>query len=203
MNDPSAKDIGRTWRKWSVDVEVYVTDPEGADVAAELLAEHLDQLDAAVNRFRADSEIRRLPTVVSPLFACHLEAALDAARETNGVLDPTVGGLLVELGYDADIEQVKDNAVERPHTSRPRWQSILLEGTSLSVADGTVLDLGSTSKALAADDGARMIAEPWSRSVEMSPRQGRRQRGAGLSALTEVVTRLSWQRAAGLLPRAR
>lgn len=149
----------RRWRIWSVDVEVSVTDGARADEAARMVQLHLTHLDAAINRFRADSEIRRLPRVVSPLFARHLAAALEAARQTDGLIDPTIGGRLIELGYDADIEEVRRHAVERPSRPQPDWRGIDLAGPRLRVEAGTVLDLGSTSKALAADDCARALAE--------------------------------------------
>ncbi|RAN70755.1 hypothetical protein B5P43_35030 [Bacillus sp. SRB_336] len=69
----------------------------------------LDAVDLACSRFRTDSElaVRRADLVhgatVSPLLATLMESALAAARWTGGAVDPTLGGDLISLGYDADF----------------------------------------------------------------------------------------------------
>ena len=69
----------------------------------------LDTVEAAASRFRPDSEINALaasagrPTQVSELLADLLDAALTAARQTDGDVDPTIGAAMIALGYDRDI----------------------------------------------------------------------------------------------------
>ena len=69
----------------------------------------LAAVDRACSRFRPDSELSRLNaaggavTSVSELFADLLEAALRAARLTDGDVDPTCGQALAEIGYDRDF----------------------------------------------------------------------------------------------------
>lgn len=148
----------RSWPLWSTGIDVAVTDPAALDRAAQLVGEHLAEVEAAVSRFRPDSEISRLPNAVTPLFSRYLGAALEAARETDGILDPTIGGVLVDLGYDADIEVVQKAAIERERRPIPGWRSVLLADDRLVVVPGTRLDLGSTAKALAADECANLVA---------------------------------------------
>ncbi|MFJ9368677.1 FAD:protein FMN transferase [Nocardia sp. NPDC101769] len=97
------------WPVWSTTARVVVTDPAALRPARTLIRAHLAEVDAACSRFRPDSEISRLaraagqPVRIGALLAGHLNAALAAARETNGDLDPTIGTSLIALGYDRDF----------------------------------------------------------------------------------------------------
>ena len=97
---------------------------------------------------------------LSPLLSELLGVALEAARQTEGALDPTIGSVLVGLGYDRDIELVRqDRAAARVRAvaTPPGWRSIRLEGNRVVMPPGTQLDLGATAKALAADRCARLV----------------------------------------------
>lgn len=153
------------WRAIGCACRVVVTDAGCLEPARRLLAEDLARLDRAASRFRDDSEISLLaaadgaPTVVGPLLADLLAVALAAARDTDGAVDPTLGRALVDCGYDLDLAAlpgVRPGVVRvRP---RARWQDIHLDGTLLTMPRGTLLDLGATAKAYAADLAADRIA---------------------------------------------
>ena len=88
---------------------VIVEDPALADVALTMLASDLADLDEACSRFRPDSELRLLEarragrrTEVSALLFDALDAACRIASRTAGIVDPTIGSALVELGYSPD-----------------------------------------------------------------------------------------------------
>ena len=108
---------------------VVVDDPDAADAALALLTIDLDALDRACSRFRPDSELRRLerrcgrPARVSPLLFDALQAACDVASQTAGIVDPTIGSALVELGYDRDFASLGDGAApsDRPPLPAPGW----------------------------------------------------------------------------------
>ena len=63
-----------------------------------------EERDARFSRFVPTSELCRVNhsagrrVLVSPAFAEALYAALDACRQTDGVLDPTLGWALVSAG---------------------------------------------------------------------------------------------------------
>ena len=64
--------------------------------------------------------------------------ALDAARETDGAVDPTLGSVLVGLGYDRDLAEVR--RASRPGARpvvvvrRPAgWRTLTLDGQRLSM----------------------------------------------------------------------
>ena len=148
---------------------VVVDQPDAADAAIALLALDLDALDRAASRFRPDSELRRLEgrggraTPVSPLLFDVLRAACDVAATTAGIVDPTIGSALVELGYDRDFDRLEAGAPvpDLPVTPAPGWWRIEFDQDRRTVAvpDGVHVDLGSSGKAFAADRSAVRIAE--------------------------------------------
>lgn len=154
----------RDWELWSTTATLVVSEPEKI-AAAEVLDEWLDRVDEAANQFRDDSEVRVLPAgrwvELSPTLATLLDRALIAARATDGLVDPTVGGALRALGYDRDLELVIEEGrpvrgIVRP---APGWRRLRLDGRRLLLPEGVTLDLGATAKAVAADIGAAVISE--------------------------------------------
>jgi FAD:protein FMN transferase len=134
------------------------------DLAAALAAvdAELAQLDRLASRFRADSElsrIHRMPGMghwLSRGLAEAVRVALAAAGWTGGLVDPTVGGALVALGYDRDFAAIGAGPqlpVPGPGPA-PGWRSVSLDGAVLRLPAGVWLDLGATAKGLGADRAA-------------------------------------------------
>jgi thiamine biosynthesis lipoprotein len=156
-----------TWRAWSCDVTLALTDAEALADARAVVERELRAMDAAASRFRADSEISRVNADagrlhrVSPLLAEAVATALRAARLTDGIVDPTLGRDIAALGYDRDIEDVR----RRPARSGPAapaaatygWRDVHLDGEQLLLPRGLALDLGATAKALTADRAAAAV----------------------------------------------
>jgi FAD:protein FMN transferase len=146
---------------------LLVTDGAVLGGAERILRAELAAIDAACSRFRPDSEIMRLagyagrPAPVSPLLAGALAAALRVARATDGLVDPTVGQAVVDLGYDRDFATLDRDRPE-PAAARPApgWWRVTLdpEAGQVLVPRGVLLDLGATAKAYAADRAAARIA---------------------------------------------
>lgn len=152
-----------SFRALGTTAQVVVTDPARLARAADTLRADLAELDAACSRFRADSEISRLPagryTPVSPLLFDAIEVALRAAERTDGLVDPTVGRAIRDLGYDRDFSQIPpDGPAPRPSAPAPGWWRVGLDGDHVLVPRGTTLDLGATAKAFAADRAATGLA---------------------------------------------
>ncbi|HXW33160.1 MAG TPA: FAD:protein FMN transferase [Acidimicrobiales bacterium] len=158
----------RSIRALGTTATVALTEPSNLDEAAELLCEELTAIDLACSRFREDSEIWRLNHAegrrvgVSRLLFEALCVARDVAMYTDGVVDPTVGSAVQELGYDQTFSSIEAIApgFERSPRPAPGWWRIELDEQSLSVRvpSGTVVDLGASGKALATDRAARRIA---------------------------------------------
>lgn len=154
------------WTVWGTVARIVVTDPARLAEATALVKAELAAVDEACSRFRDDSELRYAcrargrPVTVSPLLADLVAAALRAAAETGGDVDPTVGAALCGLGYDRDFAAITGRRVApavRVFDS-PDWRSVRLRGRELTVPGGVLLDLGATAKAVAADRAAALVA---------------------------------------------
>lgn len=146
-----------------------MTDPTAVVTASRILDDELDRIEVVASRFRDDSEISRLQELVDgtphPVSADLEEAlaiALWAAEVTDGAVDPTVGGALLAIGYDRDFSALAAGVggslpVPAPV---PGWRTVGLDTATgtVTLSAGTVLDLGATAKAWAADRAAAAIA---------------------------------------------
>jgi FAD:protein FMN transferase len=140
---------------------------EGAACAA--VERELDAIDRACSRFRPDSELTRVNEAggarvpVGPLLLEALRVALDAARDSGGLVDPTVGRALRVSGYDSTFRVVAardGDAFRAEFCSVPGWQTVELDedAATVRVPAGVELDLGATAKALACDRAATAAA---------------------------------------------
>lgn len=150
---------------------VAVTEPRALGAARAAVEEVVDAFDRACSRFRNDSELSAVnagagtAVPASPLLLDAVEAALRAARLTDGDVDPTVGEALVALGYDRDFEAVRAAATAAVAPVRvasvPGWRTIQVdrEAGTVRLATGVTLDVGATAKALASDRAAVAASE--------------------------------------------
>jgi FAD:protein FMN transferase len=115
-----------------------------------------DEWDRVFSRFRPASELRLVNStasttlVVSALFAHVVRVALDAARSTDGLVDPTLGVAIEAAGYDRDFLRLE---ADRPlgSTERGQWRAVELAGRVLTRPAGLRLDLNGVVKAMAVD----------------------------------------------------
>lgn len=135
--------------------------------------------DARFSRFRADSELSRVNamagkwTHVTHPFATLTELALRAARETDGLFDPTVLPALLAAGYDRDFTEVvaRGDDVDEELAALRRdfsalmikqstvcgaWREVELDGTRLRLPEGAALDFGGIAKGWTVD-----LVAPW------------------------------------------
>ena len=139
--------------------------PEHAGAAMAAVDAVLAALDLQASRFRPDSEISWLHRSAGGLFmlsdglAEAVRVALEAARWTGGLTDPTVGEALISLGYDRDFAAIDPDRREPPPAPLPApgWQQVRLDGPLLWLPAGVRLDLGATAKGLGSDRAARAV----------------------------------------------
>ena len=158
-----------SWPVWGLEASIAVDSPAMLAAAECLVRGVVAQVDDACSRFRPDSELMRLQpglaagAEASPLLAALVQGALDAARWTDGDVDPTLGKDLETLGYDRDMARVRlgpAGAVATPSLPQrrtPGWRKVALEGQTLTVPGNLRLDLGATAKAVAADRAASRV----------------------------------------------
>jgi thiamine biosynthesis lipoprotein len=159
------------WSVWTTTARLVVTEESALAEATAVVFEQLAKVDAAANRVLAGSEVSRLargtgtPAAVSPLLAELIGVALAAAAATGGAVDPTLGGPLLDLGCPdlAAAEPTGPTAgPDRPQPSvrrRTSWRDVRLDGRMVTLPAGTLLDLGATAKAHAADRCAVAVAD--------------------------------------------
>jgi thiamine biosynthesis lipoprotein len=107
------------------------------------------------SRFRESSELSRVNAVdteavdLSPELAAIFAAAQQMAARTGGLVDPAVGGRVIDWGYDRTFSEI-DGASASPgqEWDGTRWR---LDGQTIHRPIGTRLDLGGIAKGWAAD----------------------------------------------------
>jgi thiamine biosynthesis lipoprotein len=142
-----------------------------AAVRRRLLAWH-----AQFSRFIAASELSRLnadpadTVAVSPMMAALVQAALDAAWLSGGLVDPTLLDEVERAGYDGDLDGPGSDLraalaaapARRPAGPDPeqRWRSIHLDPRRRTVTRpaGVRIDSGGIAKGLFADVLASALA---------------------------------------------
>ena len=163
-----------TGRAWSCTVRLVVADRTTLVAATGDLKALLSRVEHAASRFIESSELSVAneragkPTAISPLLVELVQAALAAAHRTDGAVDPTVGAVMCELGYDRDIADIaRSGAAVTPHPAPARWREVRLDRTVglLTVPVGTALDLGATAKAFTADLAARTLSRRYGTQV--------------------------------------
>ena len=99
---------------------VVVWPPDQLPRALDAVDRELVALDQQASRFREDSEISQVNSSASHTFFLSeglgelLATGLAAAELTAGLVDPTIGGALIAMGYDRDFSAVRKNRPRRP-----------------------------------------------------------------------------------------
>ncbi|HBY93464.1 MAG TPA: FAD:protein FMN transferase [Chloroflexi bacterium] len=169
------REMSRGFRAMNTDVLVAIVVNGGRQATEEAVnavneVEALfDTIEATLSRFRPESELSRLnhsagaPFRGSPLLLAAVEEALEAARMTDGLFDPTILAALVAAGYDRSFERLAE-APERPSNLTGEacaycWRDVRLDrqaGTiTMPVPCG--LDLGGIGKGWAVDRARERI----------------------------------------------
>ncbi|GGF18474.1 FAD:protein FMN transferase [Williamsia phyllosphaerae] len=160
-----------TWRIWGLEASLTVTDPHRLGEARSIVDTIVADVDRACSRSRPDAELygrsirRGRPTRISPALCTLVDAALDAARASDGAVDPTVGRALVSLGRNRHLATESGRPEQAAHADGtlhvgPADHTVIRRhGDMLVVPEGITLDLDATAKAVAADLAADVIAD--------------------------------------------
>jgi thiamine biosynthesis lipoprotein len=137
----------------------------------------VEQLAARLTRFDPAGELCRLnadPRPVAPASAdlrAAVRAALQGARLTGGLADPTLLGALERAGYARSLTGVPRTPLRaalaaaparraaRPHPAAA-WRAVVVDDDAGTIArpPGTRLDLGGSAKGFVADRAAALLA---------------------------------------------
>lgn len=138
------------------EVIVVGASPAERDAVEKLFFER----ERVFSRFRPESELNAVNAAagravqVSREFADMLRLALDAARETDGLVQPTLGAELVAAGYDADFALLAERAASAPARGE---RSVDLFGRTVVFPDSVRLDLNGVVKSKTVDDALALL----------------------------------------------
>ena len=146
--------------------------------AADQVEAFLRSYEAALSRFRPDSELcalnadPRTEVPASDLLRSAVRAALEAAQISGGLVDPTLLGALEDAGYVESWDRARrvdlrtalseSRAPRRPASpGAPDWTSVHVddEAGTIRRPPGLRLDTGGSGKGHAADLAATLLFE--------------------------------------------
>jgi thiamine biosynthesis lipoprotein len=126
-----------------------------------------DRRDARFSRFQASSELNRVNavplglTLVSEEFASMLFLGIDAARATDGLVTPCVGGAIMAAGYDRDFPRLPDDVGAVEPAAVPPWTAMSVRGRALLRTEAIVIDLNGVVKGRTVDDALALAGRGW------------------------------------------
>jgi thiamine biosynthesis lipoprotein len=173
----------------AVRAEVDSDDPQ-AEAQLRRVPEWFETWEARLSRFRPQSELSRLNGLagemveVSPILWEVIQAAVEAARISDGLVTPAVLPCLEAAGYDrpfAEMDRDRPEPAACPVMTAD-WRAIHFESKSrrLRLPAGSRLDLGGIGKGWAAERAARRLGHLGPALVEAGgdiALSGRRRRG--------------------------
>ncbi|WHY87039.1 FAD:protein FMN transferase [Neobacillus novalis] len=123
------------------------------------------KVEQACSRFSATSELMRAcqiigtPVVISPFLFEPLMFAIEMAKLTDGLFDPTVGKVMEEHGFNRHY--LTGDTIESPSADSVSYHDIVLDkGThTLTLKKPLVIDLGAVAKGFAIDLAANELKE--------------------------------------------
>ncbi|MFN8522711.1 MAG: FAD:protein FMN transferase [Chloroflexota bacterium] len=151
----------------AMDLRVVAADAGRARVALDSGRALIRMYEERLSRFLPTSELTRLnegtggTVYVSSVLWSVISVAMDWAKRTNGLFDPTVLPALVAHGYDRSFE---DGPLDSPRpapavVSSGAWSSVRLDqrARAVTLPGGVSLDLGGVAKGWAADRVAELL----------------------------------------------
>jgi len=185
---PSSDVVDRAFELMGTHIRILVGEPSSPEAgspeeAADRVEAFLNVYNETMSRFRPDSELSRLSAdereevPASPLMCSAISAALAAAEQSEGLVDPTLLNELEDAGYrehwtsEHRVELREALAAYRPtpapadvaQTSRWREISVDEEAGLIRRPRGVRIDTGGTGKGHAADLAGELLTgfETW------------------------------------------
>lgn len=143
-----------------VDIQVVLreqTSKEEAEVKMDLAFEAFRNVEQACSRFSPDSELMtacrevKKPVQISPFLFEPLKLAIEMAKLTEGVFDPTIGKFMEEQGYNRHY--LTGEHMKSPADDFVTYRDIILDERvhTIYLTKPLVVDLGAVAKGFAID----------------------------------------------------
>lgn len=148
-----------------ITVTVYGEDTGKAETALSQAADMFMRLERLWSVTDRDSDIYALnqssdqPVVMSDETVQLISFALQMAEETGGSLEPTLYPVLTAWGFTTETNRVPSAAEISTLLEAVDYTQVRLEGNSVCLADGMMLDLGAVGKGYAGDLVSRVLKE--------------------------------------------
>lgn len=149
-----------------VDIQV-VTDKSKDEAEAQInrAFEAFQKIEQACSRFSPDSELMKacqqieIPVPVSPLLFEPLKIALEVAKWTDGIFDPTVGKVMEDHGFNRHY--LTGQSLQSVAADSVTYRDIVLDEQdhTLYLQKPLVIDLGAVAKGFAIDLAANELKE--------------------------------------------
>src|SRR5919198_2758699 len=152
-------------RDWFQAMGVGVVVGGATPTELEEVKDLFERLEATFSRFRAGSELNLVNNgaaefvAVSPLFARALALALDSARRTDGLVDPTLGVAIEAAGYDRDFAELTPDPRPPAPAVPGSWRHVRGAGRLGFCYPGTKPDLHCIVKGLAVDAALDLLED--------------------------------------------
>ncbi|MET3211239.1 UNVERIFIED_CONTAM: thiamine biosynthesis lipoprotein [Paenibacillus sp. PvR008] len=158
--------------KLYMDTAVSIQVVTGKSTSREAVVQKMDQafevvqkVEQACSRFSPDSELMRAcqrigtPVTVSPFLFEPLKFALEIAKWTDGIFDPTVGKIMEYNGFNRHY--LTGQSIESPSAATVTYRDIILneQDRTLCLQKPLVIDLGAVAKGFAIDLAAHELKE--------------------------------------------
>ncbi len=167
-------EISRSFRAMSTGIEAIICVPETKRSESELALNRVqvlfDEMEKRLSRFSSDSELSRLNQSAgqkfkaSPLLYEIVAAAVNSARLTGGIFDPTILHYLISAGYDRSFELLNIPRKAPGINSKPyryTWNDVQLDPMTFSIylPEGCSIDLGGIAKGWTLDRSGRYLGD--------------------------------------------
>jgi len=163
------QEVTRHFRAMNTDVRVAILagDPREANRYIDQVEALFADTEGRLSRFLPDSELSALnaaagrPFQASAMLFEVVHAAVEAARMTDGIFDPTVLPSLIAAGYDRSFELLGEQPAGRAAGWRGSWRDIRLDPSArtITIPQGCALDLGGIGKGWAVDRAVELLSD--------------------------------------------
>ncbi len=144
---------------------------EEADTALEQAQERIQELEGLWSVTDENSDIFRInqnsgqSVTVSGETARIVSFALEMAEKTDGALEPTIYPVLAAWGFTTEEHRIPAQEEIDGLLKSVGYRRVSLEGNTVQVEPGMMLDLGAVGKGYASDEAADLLREAGVRSA--------------------------------------
>ena len=136
---------------------------KGGEKAVNAAADRINELERLFSVTREDSDIALIDRLGTAKVAADTEnvitRALKVCESTDGALDITIFPVMLAWGFTTGSEHVPDDKELADALGKVDFRSVVVNGGTVSVPEGYMLDLGSCAKGYTADEIADVMSE--------------------------------------------